>query len=53
MTAWIIPSEAWRTEVLLIRETLGVNMRIACDLLKQYNSADAAFDAYTSTKDQT
>lgn len=42
----IIPSAAWRDEILLIRELYNLTMRQAKALLDQYGSAEAAFENY-------
>lgn len=43
---WIIPSAAWRDEVMLVRELYNLTFPDAWALLKQYGSAEAVFENY-------
>lgn len=45
---WVIPSKEWRDAVMLLRESLGLNFPDAWALLKNHDSAEAAFEAYTN-----
>lgn len=44
--SWIIPSAAWRDEILLIRDLYNMTMPQAKALLDQYGSAEAVFETY-------
>lgn len=44
--SWIIPSAAWRDEILLIRELYNLTMPQAKALLDEYGSAEEVFENY-------
>ncbi|QJB22128.1 hypothetical protein XccvBFoX7_gp70c [Xanthomonas phage FoX7] len=44
---YVIPSERWRADVMLLRESLGLNMPDAWSLLKEHGNPDAAYLAFT------
>ncbi|AWD92458.1 hypothetical protein [Xanthomonas phage Carpasina] len=44
---YVIPSERWRDDVMLLRESLGLNMPDAWNLLKEHGNPDAAYLAFT------
>lgn len=50
--SWIIPSAAWRDEILLIRELYNLNMPQAKALLDQYGSAEVVFETYQPSEVQ-
>lgn len=44
---WVVPSSAWRAEILLLREVFDLNMHEAVVMLKKYGTAEAAFEGET------
>ncbi len=43
---WVVPSEAWRDEVMLIRELYNLTFPDAWALLQKYGTAEAVFENY-------
>jgi hypothetical protein len=44
---WIIPSPQWSAEMRLIMDVFGLCMNDAFKVLKEYGTAEAAFNAMT------
>lgn len=42
---WIIPSQAWKDEVMVLRELFNLTFPQAKDVLDYFGTAEAAFEA--------